>query len=346
MTPLLLAGDVGGTKTSLRLLNLSQDWLYEKTYQSNTYVGLVPLLENFLQEAHTTLQLPYHIVAACLGVAGPVVNNTCQLTNLPWPLLQGSDLAQALNIPQVALINDFTAIGYGILGLKPTDLFPLQAGVHRPESPIALLGAGTGMGQGFLIPQSGGNYQVFASEGGHVNFAPRTSLDIQLLEYLQIHQALQAVAVEHVVSGVGITYIYRFLRHQFPQQESAAMASIYQEWQQYSLGEDNPIDLAAVIAQQALERMDELCQRTLEIFIAAYGAEAGNLALKILPYGGIYIAGGIAPKILPLITAGPFLQAFLDKGNMASLMAQFPIFVVRNPQVGLIGAGIRAAQIS
>jgi len=345
MAPILLAGDVGGTKTSLRFLNFSQDWLYEKTYQSNTYAGLVPLIQKFLQEAHTSLQLPYQIVAACLGVAGPVVNNTCQLTNLPWPLLKGSDLAQALNIPQVVLINDFTAIGYGLLGLKSADLVTLQAGFHRPDSPIALLGAGTGMGQGFLIPQGRGDYEVFASEGGHVNFAPRTSLDIQMLEYLQLHQTLQPVAVEHVVSGVGITYIYNFLRHQFPQQESAAMTRIYQEWQQYSPQKNNSIDLAAVIAQQALEQTDELCQRTLEIFIAAYGAEAGNLALKILPYGGIYIAGGIAPKILPLMTAGPFLQAFLDKGDMAPLMTQFPVFLVRNAQVGLIGAGIQASKL-
>lgn len=350
---ILLAGDIGGTKTILRLVKTQinpnsvypeQFMLYEQTYRSQEFVDLVPMIKKFLATATETLGEIITIEKACFGIAGPVVNNSSNLTNLGW-FLSGKSLEKALNIPQICLINDFAAIGYGVLNLPPEDLYLLQPGEPQKDKLIAIIGAGTGLGQGFLIPQ-GNFYQTYPSEGGHTDFAPRSELEFHLLRYIHNRYDLERVSVERIVSGMGIVGIYQFLREQEYAQESEKLAKIYQHWEQEQSQEGKHIDLAAEISQAAQNDQDYLCLKTMEIFMRAYGAEAGNLALKLLPYGGLYIAGGIAAKNLPLITDGNFLQAFLQKGRVSPLVAKIPVYIILNPRVGLIGAALFASQMS
>lgn len=349
----LLAGDIGGTKTILRLVeadSVSQKHqkialksIYEQNYPSQEYTDLVPMVVAFLNEAQNEVKTSFSVTKACFGIAGPVVKNTSELTNLSWAL-SGERLAKDLSIEQVSLINDFAAIGYGILGLDTVDVCTLQEVDANQDAPIAVIGAGTGLGQGFLIPVSSQHYRVFNSEGGHADFAPRSPLEFQLLDYLQKEFSLERVSVERVVSGLGIASIYQFLRHKDSNLESPSMATIFQRWKLETEKGEKTIDLAAEIAQ-ASQKGDYLCQQTMKLFIEAYGAEAGNLAVKLLPYGGLYIAGGIATKNIDLLKQGNFINAFLAKGRMRSLLKQIPVHIILNPKVGLIGAAVRASQL-
>ena len=193
------------------------------------------------------------------------------------------------------------------------------------------------------MPLPGGDFRVFPSEGSHADFAPRSHREFQLLDYLREQHQIPRVSAERVISGRGIVAIYQFLRAQAPQQESAALADRYRLWQQQLGTAEKTVDLAAEISGAALAGTDYLCTQAMNLFIEAYGAEAGNLCLKLLPDGGLYIAGGIAPKILPLLQAGSFMQAFCDKGRMSSRMAKIPVHVVMNSRVGLMGAALCAA---
>lgn len=352
---ILLAGDIGATKTILRLVKSEptqtlqdlpeQTTLHEQTYASQEFPDLVPMVHKFLAAAAQTLGDKLTPEKACFGIAGPVVNNTtCKLTNLSWRLEAGR-LEQELQVAQVCLINDFVAVGYGVLGLSDQDLHTLQLGEPDADAPKAVIGAGTGLGQGFLIPQSGG-YRVFATEGGHVDFAPRSELEFQLLRYLLEKHNINRVSVERVVSGMGIVSIYQFLRNSEVAQESPTLAEVFTTWEREVGQEHKTVDLAAEISKAATKQQDYLCQKTMELFVQAYGAEAGNLALKLLPYGGLYIAGGIAAKNLPLMQQGNFMQAFLHKGRMNSLLKQIPVHIVLNREVGLIGAALCAAQLT
>ncbi|WP_162329506.1 glucokinase [Synechocystis sp. CACIAM 05] len=346
-----LAGDIGGTKTILALVTINESspglarpvTLFEQTYSSPAFPDLVPMVQQFRQEAAFVLGNPISVAKACFAIAGPVIDNTCRLTNLDWHL-SGDRLAQELAIAQVDLINDFAAVGYGILGLGSEDLTVLQAAPVDPSGAIAILGAGTGLGQCYVIPQGQGRYRVFASEGAHGDFAPRSPLEWQLLEYLKTQYSLGRVSIERVVSGMGIAVIYEFLRHQYPERESAQFSKLYQTWNREKDQETKTVDLAAAVSQAALEGTDALASQAMELFLGAYGAEAGNLALKLLPRGGLYVAGGIAPKIIPLLEKGSFMQGFSDKGRMQSLMGTIPVQVVLNAKVGLIGAAVCAAQ--
>lgn len=344
---LLLAGDIGGTKTILRLVELpasgSMYSLDEATYTSGSFPDLVPIVEDFLQSATKHLGYKPMPEKACFAIAGPIVNNTAKLTNLIW-VLDGKRLEEELGIARVSLINDFAAVGYGILGLMPSDLHILQQGKPDRNAPIAVIGAGTGLGQGFLIRQ-GDSYQVFGSEGGHSDFAPRTELEFQLLKYLLDKHSIQRISVERVVSGMGIVSIYQFLRDKNFGSESPEIAQIVRTWEQQAGQGERTVDPAAAIGRAALEKRDRLSEQTMQIFVDAYGAEVGNLALKLLPYGGIYVAGGIAAKILPLMTEGNFLHNFVNKGRMSTLLEKMPLHLVLNPQVGLIGAAICAARL-
>ncbi|MCX7595134.1 MAG: glucokinase [Fischerella sp.] len=339
---LILAGDIGGTKTILRLMEESEPPLlrsiYEQRYRSGDFPDLVPIVQQFLAAANTPMPLK-----ACFAIAGPVVNNTAKLTNLAW-FLDAERLRQQLDIASVSLINDFTAVGYGVLGLEAQDFYTLQAGKFNPEAPIAVIGAGTGLGQGFLIKQ-GKFYQAFPSEGGHADFAPRTELEFQLLKYLLDKHDIQRVSVERVVSGLGIVSIYQFLRDRKITDESPDIAEIVRTWEQEAGKQEKSVDPGAAIGTAAVQGRDRLCEQTMQLFVEAYGAEAGNLALKLLPYGGLYVAGGIAPKILPLIQRGEFLFNFTHKGRMRPLLEEIPIHVVINQQVGLIGAAIYASRL-
>ena len=345
----VLAGDIGGTKTILRLVKAEPDSsnlinLHEATYLSRDFSDLVPLVGEFLSTGKDKLPELPHPERACFGIAGPVIDRRCELTNLSWSLDE-QRLEEELAIAKVKLINDFAAIGYSILGLSSEDLFTLQDVQPDPNAPIALIGAGTGLGEGFLIPLPDGGYRVFASEGSHADFAPRSPIEFQLLSYLLEANNLERVSVERIVSGMGIISIYEFIGDREPSLESPAMAEIYKTWKQELEQEVKTIDLAAEIAQAALSGQDCLCQQTMKIFIEAYGAVAGNLALTLLPYGGLYVAGGIAAKILPLIREGEFMKAFKAKGRVSSLMERIPVHVLSNPKVGLVGAALCAAQM-
>ncbi len=339
---LLLAGDIGGTKTILQLVETSgspaMHTIHQESYHSADFPDLVPIVQDFLVKANTPTP-----EKACFAIAGPVVQNTAKLTNLVW-FLDTERLQEELGIPQISLINDFAAIGYGILGLEEKDLLTLQVGNSQPEAPIGIIGAGTGLGQGFLIKQ-GNNYQVFPSEGGHADFAPRNEIEFQLLKYLLGKHDIQRLSVERVVSGQGIVAIYQFLRDRKFATESPDIAQIVRTWEQEAGQEEKSVDPGAAIGTAALQGSDRLCEQTLQLFIDAYGAEAGNLALKLLPYGGLYIAGGIAPKILPLIQNSGFLLNFTQKGRMRRLLQEIPVYVILNPQVGLIGAALCAARL-
>jgi glucokinase len=339
---ILLAGDIGGTKTNLRVVEAQQKPLvrtiYQEQYRSRDYPDLVPMVKEFLTKAG--ISTPQK---ACFAIAGPVVGNTAKLTNLVW-FLDTQRLQEELGIPDVILINDFAAVGFGILGLEKQDLVTLQAGKPNPEAPIGIIGAGTGLGEGFLI-KHGEEYQVFPSEGGHADFAPRSELEFQLLKYLLDKHDIQRVSVERVVSGLGIVAIYQFLRDRQMHRESPEIAAIVRTWEQEAGRQEKSVDPGAVIGSAALQKTDHLSEQTMQIFVEAYGAEAGNLALKLLPYGGLYLAGGIAPKILPLIQQEGFLLTFTQKGRMRPLLEDIPIHVILNPQVGLIGAAICAARL-
>jgi glucokinase len=339
---LLLAGDIGGTKTILRLVESSDSLglktLYEESYRSGDFPDLVPIVQKFLATANTSTP-----EKACFGIAGPVVQNTARLTNLTW-FLDTERLAQELGILSISLINDFAAVGYGIFGLTKQDLLTLQVGKHQPEAPMAVIGAGTGLGQGFLIKQ-GNHYHVFPSEGGHADFAPRTELEFQLLKYLLDKHDIQRASVERVVSGLGITSIYQFLRDRQLATESPEIAQVVRSWEQEAGKSEKTVDPGAVIGSAALAKSDRLSEQTMQLFVEAYGAEAGNLALKLLPHGGLYIAGGIAPKILPLMQNGNFLLNFTQKGRMRSILEEIPIHIILNQQVGLIGAAVCAARL-
>ncbi|MDM9381030.1 glucokinase [Chlorogloeopsis sp. ULAP01] len=339
---LILAGDIGGTKTILRLMEESEGQLLrtisEERYLSGDYADLVPIVQKFLAAIDTPAPQK-----ACFAIAGPVVNNTAKLTNLAW-FLDAERLQKQLSIASVSLINDFAAVGYGILGLEPQDLYTLQSGKPNPNAPIAVIGAGTGLGQGFLIKQ-GSYYQAFPSEGGHTDFAPRTELEFQLLKYLLDKHDIQRVSVERVVSGLGIVSIYEFMRDRKITEESPEIAAIVRTWEQEAGKQEKSVDPGAAIGTAAVQGSDRLCEETMQLFVEAYGAEAGNLALKLLPYGGLYVAGGIAPKILPLIKKGEFLLNFTYKGRMRPLLEEIPVHIVLNQQVGLIGAAIYAARL-
>ena len=346
---MLLAGDIGGTKTILSLVESEppqtgetipkQTTLYEKSYPSQNYSDLTPIVKEFFAETKQEINKEIKVKNGCFGIAGPVVNNTSKLTNLNWPELTGDRLEKELSLEKVSLINDFAAIGYGILGLKKDDLYTLQDIEVKPNTPIGVLGAGTGLGECFLSPLDNGNYSIFSSEGSHADFAPRNQLEFELLTYIQEQYNLPRVSIERVVSGMGIMAIYQFLRSKYPEKESEQFKEIYQAW-----ASQKDVDLSAEVSKAALENRDALCKQTMEMFISAYGAEAGNLALKLLSYGGLYIAGGIVTKILPLMKTGTFIESFKAKGRMNSLLSQVPVYIVLNPKVGLIGAALKAAQ--
>lgn len=349
---LLLAGDIGGTKTILRLVefvplpnssDMTLKTLYEQRYLSADFSDFGLLVKQFYQDSSRQLSETLSPTVGCFAIAGPVIHKTAKLTNLPW-ILDADYLSEELGIPEIYLVNDFVAVGYGILGLMSEDIHTLQAGQPDLMAPIAVIGAGTGLGQCFLVGQ-GQQQVVYPCEGGHSDFAPRSELEFQLSQYLREKHNIDRISVERVVSGQGIVAIYQFLRDRQKMTESPEIEGVIRTWEQEMGAKEKTVDPGAVIAQAALEKRDTLCQKTLELFVDAYGAEAGNLALKLLPYQGLYIAGGIAAKILPLMESAGFLIAFTQKGRMSSLLERVPVHVILNPQVGLIGAAIYGARI-
>lgn len=326
---LLLVGDIGGTKTDLLILSLDQGVmapLAKARFKSAEYADLKDMLREFL--ATTGLS----VKRACLDVAGPVVDGRAQLTNLPWAV-DGQDLRNALSWESVHILNDLAAIGHAIPVLKEEDLHVLNGGEEEKAGTKAIVAPGTGLGEAFLV-WNGQEYTPFPSEGGHADFAPPTETLLELIPYLR--RRVNHVSYELVCSGIGIPYLYEFFRDRNPAHESPELAAALAV----------AADRTPVIIEWALRNQDPcpLCRDTLEAFIMILAAEAGNLALKVFALGGIYIAGGIPPRILSLLTRDRFLAGFCAKGRFSPLLARVPVWVVTNPDVALIGCATYGLQ--
>jgi len=314
-----LSGDIGGTKTLLQIGAANVPPVLQKSYPSTGYAGLADILGAFLREAGSP-----HIASACLALACPISGRKVKLTNLPWEV-DADALAARFAIPRMSLINDFEAVGHGIAALQPSDLLTLQTGAAREKGVRLVTGAGTGLGVAMLTWQEGG-YAVHPSEGGHIDFAPVDSLQYELLQYLQRRHGGH-VSYERIASGPGLAAIYEFLRDTGKGVPSAQFTAALAE-----------SDAAAAIAQFAQQENESIARMALDLFISIYGAFAGNLALAVLPRGGVYLAGGIAAKIATTMQQGDFMRAFLDKGRFTGLLETLPVHIVTNPQVGLLGA--------
>jgi glucokinase len=298
---MILAGDIGGTHTRLAFFTVEGNRLIsvsEETFPSRIHSGLAEIVKQFL----STHKLSCSI--ACFGIAGPVKNGRGETTNLPW-IVDAGLLTDELDIPTVLLINDLEATAYGVTILEPSDWTVINVGAPDAAGNAAVIAAGTGLGEAGLY-WNGQSYRPFATEGGHVDFAPR---------------------YERVLSGPGLVNIYQFLRETGRGDEPAWLAE-----------ELRLHDPAAVITQAALAERSTLCTQALELFVSIYGAEAGNLALKMMATGGVFIGGGIAPKILPKLMTPTFLQAFLTKGRMQPLLEAIPVRVILHGQTALLGA--------
>jgi glucokinase len=329
---MILAGDVGGTKVHLGLYDFTEGKLKcsrDKQYPAKDYSGLEEIVKEFLG-ADT-------VSAACFGVPGPVRNGRLRLTNLPWTL-DSRELAAGLGIDHVFLINDLEANGYGIAELSADQIVTLSEGDSGQTGNRALIAAGTGLGEALLI-WNGHIHVPNPSEGGHSDYAPRNEDEIDLLRFLK-QKYNGRISFERVISGMGLTNIYEFLREVRGMEEPAWLAERIA-----AVPDPN-----AVITELALAAKSEICEKTLDMFVSAYGAEAGNLALKVLSVGGLYIGGGIAPRILEKLKDGTFIKAFTDKGRLSQLLINMPVRVILESKAALLGAAAyaeaRAAEIS
>ena len=324
----VLAGDIGGTKTSLARFSVNGDKLRieaERQFPSKQYSGLIPILEEF--GVHNNM-----IDAACFGVAGPIVDGCVKTTNLPW-IIDSQVLRQALKIDTVYLLNDLEAAAYGVFTLENDEFYTLNEGLMHDTGNKALIAAGTGLGQAILY-DDGRHFRALPSEGGHADFAPRNELEIEFLRYLLAR--FGHVSYERVLSGPGLFNIYRFLK------ESRGVAEPPWLAERFAAGDDP----AATISTAALAKQAEICCTALDSFVSIYGAEAGNMALRFKSVRGLYVGGGIAPKILQKLKDGTFMRSFLDKGRYTELLAAMPVQVVLNPKAGLRGAAYYAAFLS
>ncbi len=323
----ILAGDIGGTKTVVTLLENTGDALRvvrESVFPSQEHEALDEILEKFLREEKTP-----SIQAACFGIAGAVIDGKSDPTNLPWHLDE-KDIAKTLGVPRTRLINDLEAAAYGMLHLRDDELHELNHGTSPGrKGNVAVVSAGTGLGEAMLF-WDGRRHHVIASEGGHADFAPRTDEEIELLKYLR-DKYDGHVSYERVLSGPGFFNVYSFLRDSGFAPEP--------DWMTERLEAGNP---SAVVSQAGLEDEDPLSVRTLQLFSNIYGAEASNLALKCIAMGGVFIGGGIAPKILPAFSAGHFMDGYRDKGRFTELVESMCVRVALNPRAPLIGAAYHA----
>ena len=326
---LVLAGDIGGTKTNLALFSVRGEKLHSetvRTFQSKRYSGLIPVLQEFLAGSDRAID------AASFGIAGPVVDGKVKTPNLPW-MIDTAEVRRALKLEAVTLLNDLEAAAYGIITLESDEFCTLNEGAMRHSGNKALIAAGTGLGQAILY-DDGHHFHPLASEGGHGDFAPRNELEIELLRYLI--GRFGHVSYERVVSGPGLFNIYRFLKDVRGIEEP--------KWLTDRLAAAD--DASAVISKAALAGEAEICVKTLDLFVSIYGAEAGNLALRAKSVRGLYVGGGIAPKLLDKLKDGAFMRAFVDKGRYTDLLAATPVQVVLNEQAALRGAAYYAAFLS
>jgi glucokinase len=321
----VLSGDIGGTKTRLAIVSVQGTRLrieHEASFSSQSYEKFETLLGEFL----TGVETP---VCAAFGVAGPVSGRVVQVTNLPWRI-DADALQRQFGLMHCALLNDLEATACGLPALGDDDLLVLQAGSPEACGNAAVIAAGTGLGEAGLY-WDGTAHQPYASEGGHASFAPSNTLEFALLRHLQ--QQFGHVSWERVVSGMGIVSLHDFLR-QYRQIDAP-------DW---LLDEMQSGDAASAISTAAMAGRDEVCAETMRCFVRLYGAEAGNLALKTMSRGGLYLGGGIAPKILPMLQSSEFLDAFLNKGRMRPLLEAMPVTVILNDRAALYGPALRASQ--
>jgi len=338
-----LAGDIGGTKTRLAVTEVSGTQVQivdEISYRSRDYATFEELLEDFISRTKCFLSPrpaspakingEIHIHHAAFGIAGPVLGKKVQTTNLPWRI-DADILQQRFGLPLCTLLNDLEATAYGLPALGEDDLLTLQPGSPDAIGNAAVIAAGTGLGEAGLF-WDGQCHHPFATEGGHASFSPSNELDMGFLRHLR--QQNQHISWERVVSGMGLQGMHRFLcmyRHA--------------EAPQWLVEKMRNGDAAAAIAKAALSGRDDICVETLNWFVRLYGAEAGNLALKVMSRGGVYLGGGIAPKILPFLQNGAFIDAFLSKGRMRRLLETMPVKVILNDRAALFGPALRAAQL-
>ena len=328
---LLLAGDIGGTKTNLGIYSGDggpRKPFIESTLPSVRFASLEELVSEFLS------QVSIEVKRASFGVAGPVVGGRAKITNLPW-VIEEARLRETIHIDYTRLINDLEAIAYGVTLLEGEDLHTLNEGVAVHRGTLAVIAPGTGLGEAFLI-WDGERYRAHPSEGGHADFGPNSDLEIDLLRYL--HKKFGHVSLERICSGQGLPNVYAFLKESGYAEE--------QDWVAEKLrSADDP---TPVIVHTALNdvRRCELCKATLEIFISALGAEAGNLALKVMATGGVYLGGGIPPRIISLLDQGAFMERFTNKGRFSELISRIPVHVICNPKTALMGAAFHGLEIA
>jgi glucokinase len=320
---MLLAGDIGGTKTTLAIYAPEQGLrapLATATFPSAQFPSLEAIVRAFLA------QVPYTADRACFGVAGPVVEGSATITNLPWVMSEAT-LCQELGLSVVRLLNDLEAIAHAVPSLLASDLHTLNAGTPVRDGAIAVIAPGTGLGEAFMTRSRAG-YQVFPSEGGHSDFGPQDETQMGLLTYLR--QQYDHVSYERVCSGLGLPNLYAYLKHAGVAPEPSWLAD-----QLAAAPDPSPI-----ISQAALDAAapQPLAVATMRLFVSILGAEAGNLALKVLATGGVYVGGGIPPRILSFFADGAFLRAFTAKGRFEDLLGRVPVHIILHPQVALLGA--------
>lgn len=319
---MLLAGDIGGTKTNLAVYAGESGLtapLAESTFPSRRYDSLEALIEDFRE--HT--QLPFQ--SAVFGVAGPVVEGKATVTNLPWRM-EEKGLKAALGVRKVKLLNDLESIANAVPSLEAKDLHTLREGIPAERAPLAVVAPGTGLGEAFLTWERK-RYKAHPSEGGHASFAPVDDEQMEMLAFLR--KKIGHVSYERVCSGLGIPNLYAFYKETGRYEEPAWLAE-----QLAAVADPTP-----VIVDTALSRPEcAICRCTLEMFVSILGSEAGNMALKVLATGGVYLGGGIPPRILPVLEEGRFLAAFTAKGRFAGLLQNVPVHVILNPKAALLGA--------
>jgi glucokinase len=340
---MLLAGDIGGTKTLLGLFNQAAERpesIEVGEFVTLDYDGLEPMIREFLRAQTVDVR---QIDAACFGVAGAITEQVARLTNVPW-LLDAEAISAAARLRRVWLLNDLEALAHAVPVLAPDELDVLQQGVVVPSGNAAVIAAGTGLGESLLLNVDG-RFVPGESEGGHADFAARTARELEFVATMT--RISGRVSVEHVLSGPGLVNLYQFTHGSFGSGQPITPGSIVPARLCAAVGSvEDPAELPARISGAAMERRCAHCVEALDMFVSAYGAEAGNIALRAMATAGVYVGGGIAPKILPALESGVFLDAFRAKEPMADLVATIPVSVILNPDAGLLGAAVHAQAIA
>lgn len=320
---MLLTGDIGGTKTQLAVFSPEKgphEAIIDRVYPSGQFANLETIVQAFMAEVNLPIE------RAVFGVAGPVTNGQASITNLPW-VIRESRLQEVLQVEAVTVINDLQAVAYAVPFLEPADLHTLNDGDVQPQGPIAIIAPGTGLGEAYLT-WDGSHYRAYASEGGHADFGPTNELEMSLLRYML--RLYDHVSYEKVCSGLGIRNLYFFLKNTGYAPEPPWLAK-----QLLEASDATPLIVSAALNHE--QQPCELAVAALQLFVSILGSEAGNLGLKLMASGGIYLGGGIPRRILPWLEHKYFMQAFLNKGRFSTVLIRFPVHVILNKNAALLG---------